>query len=173
LQNTLCFKVICVNIVGGKGVYERMQKLATRLGRAALMGIGWAAAWLLPSLIGGSIRVGEVEPEHIGWALAGFPSGFLFAFFSGIASGRRRLGDLSIAHAAACGAVSGAIIGMLPFVIGDQHNPGGRPLWILPVVVTGSMAALCAVSAVVSLPIARRFGRQNQSAATGLSESNF
>ena len=69
-------------------------------------------------MIGGSIRVGEVEPEHIGGALAGLPSGFLFAFFAGIASGRRRLGDLSLARAAACGAVSGAIIGMLPFVIG-------------------------------------------------------
>jgi peptidoglycan/LPS O-acetylase OafA/YrhL len=117
-------------------------------------------------MIVGSIRVGEVEPEHIGGALAGFPSGFLFAFFAGIASGRRRLGDLSLARAAACGAVSGAIVGMLPFVIGDQHAPGDRPLWVLPVVMTGSMAALCAVSAVVSLPIARWFRRQNESAAT-------
>ena len=143
-----------------------MQTLATRFGRAALMGLGWAAAWLLPSLLGGAIRVGEVEPEHIGGALAGFASGFLFAFVAGITSGRRKLGDLSLAHAAACGAVSGAIIGTLPFVIGDQHNPGDRPLWILPIVVTGSMAALCAVSAVASLPIARWFSRQNQSAAT-------
>jgi hypothetical protein len=55
---------------------------------------------------------------------------------------------------------------MLPFVIGDQHAPGDRPLWVLPVVMTGSMAALCAVSAVVSLPIARWFRRQNESAAT-------
>lgn len=131
-----------------------------------MIGLGWAAAWLLPSMIVGSIRVGEVEPEHIGGALAGFPSGFLFAFFAGIASGRRRLGDLSLARAAACGAVSGAIVGMLPFVIGDQHAPGDRPLWVLPVVMTGSMAALCAVSAVVSLPIARWFRRQNESAAT-------
>jgi hypothetical protein len=143
-----------------------MATLATQFGRAALMGLAWAAAWLLPSLIGGSIRVGEVEPEHIGGALAGFPSGFLFAFFAGIASGRRKLVDLALARAGACGAVSGAIIGMLPFVIGDQHNPGDRPLWILPVVVTGAMAALCAVSAVVSLPIARWLSRQNQSAAT-------
>jgi hypothetical protein len=142
-----------------------MQTLATQLGRAALMGLAWAAAWFLPSMIGGSIRAGEVEPQHIGGALAGFPSGFLFAFFAGIASGRRRLGDLSLARAAACGAISGAVIGVLPFVIGDQHG-ADRPMWILPVVLTGSMAALCAVSAVVSLPIARWLNRQNKPSET-------
>ena len=143
-----------------------METLATRFGRAALTGLAWAAAWLLPSMIGGSIRHGEVEPQHIGGASAGLPSGFLFALFAGIASGRRRLSDLSIARAVTCGAVSGAIIGMLPSLIGSQHAPGDRPLWVLPVVMTGSMAALCAVSAVVSLPIARWFRRQNESAST-------
>ena len=143
-----------------------MGTWVTPFSRAALMGVGWAAAWLLPSMIGGLVRHGEVEPQHIGGALAGLPSGFLFAFFAGIASGRRRLSDLSIARAAACGAVSGAIIGMLPWLIGSQHAPGDRPLWVLPVIMTGSMAALCAVSAVVSLPIARWFHRQNGSAMT-------
>src|SRR5687767_11775033 len=119
-----------------------MQTLATQFGRAALMGLAWAAAWLLPSLIGGSIRHGEVEPQHIGGALAGFPSGFLFAFFAGIASGRRRLGDLSLARAVACGVVSGALIGMLPSLIGSQHAPGDRPLWVLPVVMTAGMSAI-------------------------------
>ena len=138
----------------------------TRFSRAALVGLAWAAAWLLPSLIGGTIRAGEVEPEHIGGALAGFPSGFLFAFFAGIASGRRRLGDLSLARAAASGALSGAIIGMLPWVIGSQHAPGDRPLWVLPVLMTGAMTALCAVSAVVSVPIARWFRRKNEPVAT-------
>jgi hypothetical protein len=98
--------------------------------------------------------------------LAGFPCGFLFAFFAGIASGHRRLGDLSLARAAACGALSGGIIGMLPFVIGSQHAPGDRPLWVLPVVMTASMAALCAVSGAVSPPIARWLSRQNKPAAT-------
>ena len=138
-----------------------MERWITCFSRAAMMGLAWAAAWLLPSMIGGSIRDGELEPQHIGGALAGFPSGFLFAFFAGIASGRRRLGDLSLARAAAYGAASGALIGMLPFVIGDQHAPGDRPLWVLPVAVTVGMSALSAVSASVSLPIARWFNKQN------------
>ena len=138
----------------------------TRFSRAALIGLAWAVAWLLPSMIGGTIRAGEVEPQHIGGALAGFPCGFLFAWFAGIASSRRTLSDLSLARAAACGALSGAIIGILPFVIGSQHAPGDRPLWLMPVVVTGSMAALCALSAVVSPPIARWFRKQNASVPT-------
>jgi hypothetical protein len=142
-----------------------MRTLRAQVGRAGLMGLIWAAAWLPPSLIGGTIRHGEVEPPHIGGALAGLPSGFLFAFVAGVASGRRRLADLSIARAATSGAVSGAIIGTLPSLIGSQHAPGDRPLWVLPVVMTCSMAAICAVSAVVSVPIARWFRRQNESAA--------
>jgi len=141
-----------------------METLATRFGRAALMGLAWAAAWLLPSMIGGSIRAGELEPQHIGGALAGFPSGFLFAFFAGITSGRHRLGDLSLARAAACGAVSGALVGMLPFVIGDQHGTD-RPLWVLPVVVIIAMTALCGVSGMIATAMARWFSRQNESAA--------
>ena len=144
-----------------------METWATRFRRATLIGLAWAAAWLLPSMIGGSIYAGELEPEHIGGALfAGFPSGFLFAFFAGIAAGRRRLGDLSLSRAAAYGALVGAVVGMLPFLLGDQYAPGDRPLWVLPIVLTGSMSAVCAVSAVVSLPIARWLSRQNESAAT-------
>jgi hypothetical protein len=133
--------------------------MVTRFSRAAFVGLAWAAVWILPSVIGGTIRAGEVEPQHIGGALAGFPCGFLFAFFTGVASGHRKLGELSLARAAACGALSGGIVGMLPFVIGSQHAPGDRPLWVLPVLMTASMAALCAVSAAVSLPLARRFRR--------------
>ena len=143
-----------------------MQTWATQFGRAAFMGLAWAAACLFPSMIGGSIRVGEVEPEHIAGALAGFPSGFLFAWFAGIASGRRMLCDVTFARVATYGAVSGAIIGTLPWVIGSQHAPGDRPLWVLPVVMTASMSAICAVSAVVALFMARWFRRQNESATT-------
>ena len=142
------------------------RSVDAQFSRASLIGLAWAAAWLLPSLIGGSFVDGEVEPPHIAGALAGLPCGFVFAFFAGIASGHRTLPDLSLARAAACGAASGALVGMLPFVIGSQHAPGDRPLWVLPLLVTVSMSAACAVSAVVSLPIARWLSRQNRTAAT-------
>jgi hypothetical protein len=144
-----------------------MQTLATRFGRAALMGLAWAVVWIGAGVVLGPIYAGELEPEHIGGPLyAGFVAGTLFSAVAGLASGRRRLADLSPLRAGACGALVGAVVGMLPFVLGDQHVPGDRPLWVLPVVMTGSMSAACAVSAVVSLPIARWFSRQNESAAT-------
>jgi hypothetical protein len=135
-------------------------------GRAALIGLSWAAGWLLPSLIGGSIWHGEVEPQHIGGALAGFPTGMLFAFIAGIAAGRRTLADLSIMRAAACGAIAGAIIGTLPTLIGSQHAPGDRPLWVLPVVIVASLSVVCAISAALSVLVARWVRRQTGSIET-------
>src|SRR5688572_18676121 len=111
----------------GVGSVRMRTTLTAQFGRAVLMGLMWAWGWLLPSMIGGMIQHGELEPQHIGGALAGLPSGFLFAFFAGIATGRRSLGDLSRTRAAACGAVGGALIGMLPSLIGSQHAPGDRP----------------------------------------------
>ena len=143
-----------------------MQALTTRFGRAALMGLAWAAVWLAAGLVLGPLYAGELEPEHIGGPLyAGFIAGMLFSAIAGLASGRRRLADLSPLRAGAYGALVGAVVGLLPFVIGDQHAPGDRPLWVLPVVLAGSMSAVCAFSAVVSLPIARWLSRQNESAA--------
>lgn len=138
-----------------------MRTLATRFSRAALMGLAWAAVWIGAGVVLGPIYAGELEPEHIGGPLyAGFIAGTLFSAVAGLASNRRRLADLSPLRAGAYGALVGAVVGMLPFVIGDQHGTD-RPLWILPVVLTGSMAAACAISAVVSLPIARWLSKQN------------
>lgn len=146
-----------------------MDKWFTLLGRAGLMGLAWASCWLLPSMIAGSIYIGELEPEHIGGALyAGFPGGFLFSLLAGLASGRRRPENLSLALAAAYGAVSGAIIGALPFLLGDQHAPGDRPLWLLPAAVICGMAVVCAVSAVITSQVARWSNRQVVSSSSAI-----
>lgn len=143
-----------------------MDKWMT-LGRAGLMGLAWASCWLLPSMIAGSIYAGELEPEHIGGALfAGFPGGFVFALLAGIASGRRQLGDLSFARAGVTGALAGALVGTLPFLLGDQHDPGDRPLWILPAAVIVSMTGISLVSAMIAVQVARWSNRQNVSTAT-------
>ena len=132
-----------------------METWLTRIGRALMMGLAWAVVWVPVGMAAGSVIVGELEPEHIGGPLyAAFLCGSIFSAVAGIASRRRRLGELSFSRAAASGAVSGLLIGMLPFVLGDQKG-SERPLWILPVVVIGSLTLLCAVSAVVSAWLAR------------------
>jgi hypothetical protein len=138
-----------------------MHKWMTRIGRAALMGFAWAVVWVPIGMLTGRLIVGEVEPEHVGGSLyPSFLCGALFSALSGIATGRVRLDDLPVSRAAAWGAVSGMLIGALPFVLGgDQHNPGERPLWVLPVAVISSLAVLSAFSAAISLPIARLFSK--------------
>ena len=138
-----------------------MEKWVTRFGRAVMVGFAWAAGWMPVGMISGALRVGELEPEHIGGPLyAGVLCGTVFALISGIASGRRKYGDLSFARAAAYGLVTGALIGLLPFVIGDQ-KASDRPVWLLPLVLSSSMAAISAVSGVVSVILARWFRKQN------------
>ena len=131
------------------------MKALTRISRALLMGLAWAAAWLPVGMVGGALVVGELEPEHIGGPLyAGFLCGSVFSAIAGLASGRRRLTDFSYMRAAAWGAVGGLVVGALPFVIGDQHEPEG-PLWILPAVVMSSLSVMSAVSGAVSVWVAR------------------
>jgi hypothetical protein len=98
-----------------------MNKWITPISRAAMMGLAWALAWLPFGVAGGRLLVGEVEPEHLAGPLfSGFLCGAMFTALTGMASGRRRLGDLSALRAAAWGAASGLFVGVLPFVLGDN-----------------------------------------------------
>lgn len=189
----------------------------TRISRAALMGLAWAGIWVLAGLVPARLIAGELEPEHIGGPFyVGFICGTVFSELAGIASGRRRLDDLSSYRAAAWGAAGGLFVGVLPFVLGDdgsysagwamsvvaissiaagvaasRHRLGELSLfraailaavvsgllagvlpWILgnqngierflPVAVIGSLTVLSALSAFVSLPVARWFKKQNR-----------
>ena len=138
-----------------------MKTSFERIGRAALMGLAWAAAWVPVGVVAGGLIVGETEPEHIGGPLyAGFLCGAVFSAVAGIAASRRRLDEMSLARATAWGAVSGLAVGALPFVLGDQHG-SDRPLWILPVVVMASLLLMGAVSAVGSAWLFRMAKRGN------------
>jgi hypothetical protein len=131
-----------------------MKKWLERISRAVVMGLAWAAAWIPVGVIAGFAIVGEAEPEHIGGPLyAGFLCGALFSAVAGIAADRRRLDELSLAQAGARGALSGLLVGVLPFVLGEasgEPNP-----WLLYVGVIGGLALLSAMTAVGSVLLAR------------------
>jgi hypothetical protein len=100
-----------------------MEKWVTRISRAALMGLAWAVVWVLVGLVPARLIVGELEPEHIGGPLyAGFLCGAAFSALTGMASGRCRLDELAASSAAAWGTVSGLVVGVLPFVLGDDGS---------------------------------------------------
>ena len=134
-----------------------MTTWVTRIGRALMMGVAWAAAWIPIAILLAVIVDPDDsmdEPWFAAGAYAGFLCGTVFSAVAGIAAGRRRLGELSFSRAAAWGAVAGLLIGVLPFVLGSQ-NAGEHPLWVLPVVLIGTMTLMSATSAVVSALLAR------------------
>ena len=135
--------------------------MVTRIRRAFLIGVAWAAAWIpIAILIALIVDPDDSmdEPWFLAGAYAGFLCGAMFSAVAGIAAGRRRLGELSLSQAAARGAVGGMLVGVLPFLLGSQ-NAGERPLWVLPVVVIGTMTLMSATSAVVSAWLARHAKR--------------
>jgi len=123
-----------------------MKTLVTRIGRAAMMGLAWAGAWLPFGVLGGPLYAGELEPEHLGGPLyAGFVCGLVFAAVSGFASGRR-LGELSAYRAAAWGAVTGLFVGVLPFVMGGGDTSDAQAGWMTLIVALIASAAAIAAS---------------------------
>jgi hypothetical protein len=90
-------------------------------------------------------------------AYPGFLCGVIFFALLGIAEGRRRFDELSLARVGAWGAVSGLLVGALPFAVGTSTTE--LPVWLWGVVVIGSIILLSAVSAVASAVLFRFAGR--------------
>lgn len=137
-----------------------MKKWLRRIRAAFVMGLVWAIVWAPVGIFIGMIvdPDGSMdEPWVLVGTLPGFLGGVVFSAVLGIAARRRRLNELSLLRVGAWGAVAGLLVGLLPFVLGDL-NPR-VPVW-LPVVVTGSVTLLSAVSAAASLALARRAERR-------------
>lgn len=128
---------------------------------AIAMGAIWAAVW---AAVGALIRIVDrsrsIEALWLGppiGLLPGFASGAICSVLLGIVPIARGTHDLSLKTAVLCGASSGLIVGVLPFVI--NKPPGAAPLWLVGLVVIGSMTLLSAVLAAGSLPLVRRVTR--------------
>jgi hypothetical protein len=122
--------------------------------RAILVGLAWGAAWMPAGALAARQITGGVDPEHIAGPLyAGFFCGALFSVVAGIATGRRRLAELSPVHAAGMGAVGVPFLGVLPLLIGEASADFS---WLLYVAGVGVTTLLSAVSAVLSVMLARR-----------------
>ncbi len=138
-----------------------MKESLRRAGGAAAMAVAWAAVW---GLVGVLIAVfvdpdGSVDDMWV--ATLGLPGFFAGVIFSGVlwsAEGRRRFGELPLARAAAWGAVTGLLLGVIPFALGDPA--ADLPLWLLALVVVGSLTLLSALSAVGSALLFRYAARR-------------
>ena len=126
------------------------------LGAASLV-LLWGAAWAAAGRLIGIADPGRsLNALWLGPAIGltpGLLAGAIFSVLVGIAARRRRVDELSIAEAVACGGVAGLLVGALPFAINQPTN--SAPLWQVGLVVVGSMTLLGAALAAGSLALAR------------------
>jgi hypothetical protein len=122
------------------------------------MGLIWAAVWAaVGALIGIVDPSGTMDQLWLGPTIGtqpGFLGGVMFSALLGIAAGRRGLNEMSFSRVVPCGGMAGLLVGVLPFAINKPSSEA--PLWLVGVVVIGSMSLLSAVSAAGSLALARR-----------------
>lgn len=124
-----------------------------------LIGIIWAFAWAPVAILAGLV----IDPDNsmdemwfmIG-ALPGFLCGVVFAVLSGLAGGDRSR-TTSPPRAALLGALSGVIVGILPFLVGESQV--AMPEWLFAVLVIAAFTLMSAASAVVTAMWARRRSR--------------
>ena len=134
-------------------MHEWSGRIRTAVGLGLLWGLLWTGAG---ALVRQADRSGSLDRLWLGPAIGWTPgllAGVLFSVMLGIAASRRRLEELSVAIVLACGGVAGLLVGMLPFAINEP--PSEAALWLVGLVVLGSMALLGSVSAAGSLALAR------------------
>jgi hypothetical protein len=120
------------------------------------MGLTWAVVWAPIAVLVGLLVDPDGSMDEMWVAIGAYPGflgGVVFSAILAIAARRRTLGDLSLSRVAAWGAVAGLLVGVLPFTIREPTTE--RPLWLLALVVVGSLTVLSGASAAGSLALAR------------------
>ncbi len=135
-----------------------MNKWLGSIRGAVGMGLMWAALWAAVGVLVGMLMDpnGSVDGLWVGPAVGvypGFVGGLVCSAVIGMAAPGRRLAELSVARVAAAGGMAGLLLGLLPLAI--NQPPSESPLWLVVAVVLGSLTLLGAVTAAVSLALAR------------------
>lgn len=130
--------------------------------RAVGMGLVWAVGWAFAGVLIG-IATGFLPDGHslrtlvdpwLALATPGFVGGVLFTVVLRVAEGHRSFVELSLLRAGTWGAVTGLLLGVVPFTpLGTPTD--AFPLWLLGVGIIGTTTLLSTVSATGSLSLAR------------------
>ena len=133
-----------------------MNTWLTRIRGAVLLALTWAVVWAPVGVLIGMIVDPDDSMDEMWVAVGAYPGflcGAVFCAVLGIAEGRRRFNELSLSRVGAWGAVSGLLVGVLPFVLGTLSTE--LPLWLWGVVIIGPVTLLSSVSAIGSALLAR------------------
>ena len=121
-----------------------------------LVALAWAVVWSPVGVLTGIIVDPGGSMDEMWVAIGAYPGflcGAVFYAVVGVAEGRRGLNELSLSRVAAWGAVSGLLVGVLPFVLGTVNT--ALPLWLWGIVTAGAVTILSSASAVGTAWIAR------------------
>jgi hypothetical protein len=132
-----------------------MKKWLRRIRGAIGMGLTWAFGWAVAGVL---IGVASILLPGLPWD-AFFEVFDAFSTVLGIAGRRRRFGELSLPRFAAWGAMGGLLLTLFPFALvamGLASREGSDVgTWQIIAVITGPFILLSAVSASVTLIVAR------------------
>lgn len=133
-----------------------MKQWLKRFRDAVLLALAWVVVWVPVAVLLGVFIIDPDNSMDEMWpvigAYPGFLCGVLFSALRGLGDGRRGLDELSLPRAGAWAAVSGVLVGALPFALGAK-NPDS-PAW-LGLAVIGSFTLMSVASAVGSVLLAR------------------
>lgn len=132
-----------------------MKQSLKRIRNAVLLGIAWAIAWAPVAVVLGVFVIDPDNSMDEMWFIIGAYPGFLCAIIFSVLLGFARTGldEVSLPRAGAWGAVSGVLVGAIPFALGTP-NPAS-PAW-LGLAVVCSFTLMSVLSAVVSVLIAKK-----------------
>ena len=147
-----------------KGIVVRTWLRRIRV--AVLLGLAWAAAWAPVGVLLGLIVDSDGSMDEMWVAIGGYPGflcGVVFCAVLGAAKGRGRFEEFPLTRGGAFGAVSGVLVGALPFFVLVSDETGGLRGQLLGAVIIASITLLSAVSAAGSLALAKWWRRKNRS----------
>ena len=157
-----------------------MKTWLRRIRGAVLTGVTWAIGWavaglligvaskLVPGLFDSFFAVFDAPLPAL--AIPGFFGGVFFSMVLGIAGRRRKFRELSLPRFAAWGAVGGLLLTLSPFAlvaVGLASTEGSAlRAWQVIAVIGPTFILLGAVSAAVSLMLARQAERRGSLGAS-------
>ncbi len=144
-----------------------------RMRGAVGMGLTWALVWALTGLTLGILSNILPGPWWDGFfsvfdaplpalALPGFIGGACFSVVLGVAARHRRFDELSLARFGLWGALGGLALSLIPAaLIGVGLASMGRSnVWAMTALIAGPLVVLSALSAMITLAVARRAGAE-------------
>ncbi len=135
------------------------------------MGLTWAAGWGLVGVLIGMIVDPDGSMDEMWVAVGAYPGflgGVVISAVLRIAEGRRRFDELSLPQFGSWGAVTGLLLGVLPFaLVAEMAASTEYPLWLLGVVVVSPTTLLSAVLGVGSALLFRYAARVQTPAGAG------